>query len=87
MRALIDAAAAAAGRRPPRLTMPSVGAKALAPLAPLVGPVLGLPANLREMIRATDGVTYWATDARARRELGYEGRTLAQGMADLASAG
>ena len=87
MRALIDAAATAAGRRPPRLTMPGLAVKALAPLAPLVGPALGLPANLRETIRATDGVTYWATDAKARRELGYEARSLVQGMADLAASG
>ena len=87
MRTLIEAAGAAAGRRPPRLTMPGLAVKALAPLAPLLGPALGLPPNLRETIRALDGVTYWATDAKARRELGYEGRTLAQGMADLASAG
>lgn len=85
MRGLIEAAAAAGARKPPRLTMPSWAAKALAPLTPLVGPPLGLPANLHETIRATDGVTYWATDARARRELGYEGRTLAQGMTGLAS--
>ena len=85
MRALIDEAAAAAGRKPPRLTMPTRVVKAFAPLAPLVGPALGLPANLHEAIRATDGVTYWATDARARRELGYAPRPLAQGMADLAA--
>jgi nucleoside-diphosphate-sugar epimerase len=84
MRAIIDAAAAAAGRKPPRLTMPTAVVKAMAPLAPFVGPALGLPANLHETIRAADGVTYWATDAKARRELGYEARTLAQGMADLA---
>jgi nucleoside-diphosphate-sugar epimerase len=87
MRALIGAAAAAAGRKPPRLTMPSWAVKALAPIAPLAGPALGLPANLRETIRATDGVTYWATDAKARAELGYTARSLAQGMADLAAEG
>ena len=84
MRAIIDAAAAAAGRKPPRLTMPTAVVKAMAPLAPFVGPALGLPANLHETIRAADDVTYWATDAKARRELGYDARTLAQGMADLA---
>ncbi len=87
MRTLIDAAATAAGRKPPRLTMPTWAARAMAPLAPLVGPALGLPADLRETIRATDGVTYWATDAKARRELGYDARTVAEGMADLAAEG
>jgi dihydroflavonol-4-reductase len=84
MRGIIDAAATAAGRKPPRLTMPTRVVKAVAPLAPLVGPALGLPADLHEAIRASDGVTYWATDAKARRELGYESRSLAQGMTDLA---
>jgi hypothetical protein len=39
-----------------------------------------LPPNLREMIRAADGVTYWATDEKARRELGYAPRDLETGM-------
>lgn len=81
---LIRAAAAAAGRKPPRLTMPGLAVKAMAPLAPLAGPLLGLPRNLREMIRASDGVTYWGSDERARAELGYAPRDLATGMRDTA---
>jgi len=40
----------------------------------------GLPPNLREIIRSADGVTYWATDAKARRELGYAPRGLETGL-------
>ncbi|MFL6230373.1 MAG: hypothetical protein ACJ741_16495 [Pyrinomonadaceae bacterium] len=39
--------------------------------------------NLRELISASDGVTYWATDAKARRDLGYEPRDLEAGLATL----
>jgi nucleoside-diphosphate-sugar epimerase len=38
--------------------------------------------NLRELIAAADGVTYWATDAKARAELGYEPRSLSEGLKD-----
>jgi hypothetical protein len=36
--------------------------------------------NLGELIRASAGVTYWATDAKARRELGYAPRDLESGL-------
>lgn len=86
MRALIDAAAGAAGREPPHVAMPAWAVKALIPLAAVAGAALGLPRNLRETIRATDGVTYWATDVKARGELGYASRSIAAGMADLVAA-
>jgi nucleoside-diphosphate-sugar epimerase len=80
MRALIDAAAAAAGRRPPRLTMPTVLMRPLVPFGPLVARVLGTPPNLGELISACEGVTYWASDAKARSELGYSPRGLQEGL-------
>jgi len=87
MRGLIDAAAAAAGRRPPRLTIPTGLISAMAPLAPRLGPLLGIAPNLRETIASSDGVTYWATDAKARSELGYAPRSLAEGMSQTFGAG
>jgi len=81
---LIATAAAAGGHKPPRLTMPGWAVKAMAPLAPLVGPALGLPRNLHELIRASDGVTYWGSDERARAEFGYAPRDLTTGMRDTA---
>jgi nucleoside-diphosphate-sugar epimerase len=68
------------GRKAPRFTLPSAMAKMSIPLAPVVTRLAGLPPNLREMIRAADGVTYWATDEKARRELGYAPRDLETGM-------
>lgn len=79
---LIDRVAALAGRKPPRFTMPGALMKLSAPLGPLVGPLLGFPPNLRELIASTDGVTYWASDAKSRRELGFAPRDLDTGLRD-----
>ncbi|MBA3290951.1 MAG: hypothetical protein H0U17_05600 [Actinobacteria bacterium] len=38
---------------------------------------MGLPSNLRELVTASDGFTYWARD-KARRELGYAPSEYAQ---------
>jgi dihydroflavonol-4-reductase len=74
------------GRKPPGLTMPTPLIKASIPLAPVVTRVMRLPPNLRELIKAADGVTYWATDAKARRELGYAPRDLDTGLRQTLSA-
>jgi nucleoside-diphosphate-sugar epimerase len=79
---LIDKVASIAGRKPPRFTLPGFVLKASAPLGPLVGPMLGFPPNLRELIASSDGVTYWASDAKARRELGFAPRDLDTGLRD-----
>jgi dihydroflavonol-4-reductase len=83
---VIDRVAAIAGRKPPRFTVPTPLLKLIAPLGPLVGPPLGFPPNLREMVRSADGVTYWATDAKARRELGFEPRDLDTGLRQTIAA-
>jgi dihydroflavonol-4-reductase len=77
---IVDKIAELSGRKPPRFTMPAVMIKASVPLAPLMTRAMRLPPNLRELIRAADGVTYWATDAKARRELGYSPRDLETGL-------
>jgi dihydroflavonol-4-reductase len=83
---LIDRVAAIAGRKPPRFTMPAAVLKLSAPLGPLIGPLMGFPPNLGEMIRSTDGVTYWASDAKARRELGFAPRDLDSGLRETVAA-
>jgi dihydroflavonol-4-reductase len=80
MRTLVETAAALAGRRAPRLTMPTWLIRPLVPVGSLVGRLTGTPPNLRELISASDGVTYWATDEKARRELGYAPRRLDEGL-------
>ena len=41
---------------------------------------MGQPPNLRELISSADGVTFWASYDKAKRELGYEPRGLEQGL-------
>ncbi|HET8569759.1 MAG TPA: hypothetical protein VFM93_12340 [Candidatus Limnocylindria bacterium] len=38
--------------------------------------------ELREIVSSADGVTFWATDDKARREPGYSPRPLARGIAE-----
>jgi dihydroflavonol-4-reductase len=83
---MIDAVARASGRRPPRVTLPGWVAKAGIPLGPLVGRAMGVGPNLRESIRAAEGVTYWATDEKARTELGYSPRDLETGVRQTLAA-
>jgi nucleoside-diphosphate-sugar epimerase len=79
---IVATAAQVAGRRPPRLVLPAALIRAVAPLGPVAGPLLGYPPNLRELVSTSDGVTFWASDAKARAELGYAPRDLATGVAD-----
>src|SRR4051794_41093022 len=79
---IVDRAAATAGRKGPRLTMPTVLMSLWAPLGPVIGPAMGFPPTLRELISASAGVTYWAKDDKARRELGFQPRGLDEGLRD-----
>jgi dihydroflavonol-4-reductase len=79
---IVDRAAAVAGRKGPRMTMPTVLLKVSAPLGPVIGPAMGFAPNLRELITVSDGVTYWAKDDKARRELGFEPRGIDEGLRD-----
>jgi nucleoside-diphosphate-sugar epimerase len=80
MRQMVDKAASVAGRKPPKRDMPSGVIKLAAPAGPLVGKLMGFPPNFRELISASDGVTYWAKDDKARRDLGYSPRDLETGL-------
>jgi dihydroflavonol-4-reductase len=74
------------GRRPPRVELPTALVKLAIPAGSLVGRAMGTGPNLRELVAAADGVTYWATDAKARRELGYAPRSLDDGLRALVGA-
>jgi dihydroflavonol-4-reductase len=60
------------GRSLPRLKLPY----ALLELGALVRP------GLREVVTSSKGVTFWASDARAKSELGYSSRPLEAGLRD-----
>jgi len=78
----IAIAARVGGRRPPRLVVPTALIRLSAPLNDALGGLPGMPANLRETLSAGDGVTYWASHAKATAELGFAPRSLERGIAD-----
>jgi nucleoside-diphosphate-sugar epimerase len=77
---IVRKAAEIGGRKPPRITMPTAVLKAMVPIAPLVTKAMGVGPNLKELISTSDGVTFWAKDDKARRELGYQPRDLDTGL-------
>jgi dihydroflavonol-4-reductase len=83
---LITTLAKVSGRKPPRVTIPGALARMAIPFGPVIGKAMGLGPNLREMITASDGVTYWAKHDKAMRELGYAPRGLEQGLRDMLAA-
>ena len=86
MRELIETLGRVSGRKPPRRAMPVGLMKAMTPLGPVVGKVMGQPPNLSELISSADGVTFWATHDKAIGELGYSPRGLEQGLRDMLEA-
>jgi nucleoside-diphosphate-sugar epimerase len=80
MREAIETVAAASGRKAPKRAMPVPLMKAMTPIGPLVGRMLGQPPNLRELISSADGVTFWASHEKASRELGYAPRGMEEGL-------
>ncbi|HEY8177347.1 MAG TPA: NAD-dependent epimerase/dehydratase family protein [Candidatus Limnocylindria bacterium] len=78
MRQVMQRAAALGGHPPPRFEVPQW-------LVRGVGAVGSVSALLRgpdvaELVRASLGVTYWFSDAKARTELGYAPRPLDEGL-------
>jgi dihydroflavonol-4-reductase len=70
-------------KKPVTRAVPPMLLKAIAPMGRVLGPAMGFGPNMREMITSAEGVTFWAKDDKARRELGYAPRTLEQGLKDL----
>ena len=66
------AVATATGRGLPPLVLPSALARVAGRLIP----------SMREVVSSADGVTFWASDAKARAELKTNPRDLAAGMRD-----
>jgi len=86
MKQAVAIAARTAGRKAPRLAMPTMMVRAMAPFGRVIGPLLGQPPNLSELVRASDQVTYWATSAKAERTLGYAPRDLETGLQGMAAS-
>jgi dihydroflavonol-4-reductase len=77
----VDVAARIGGKTAPRLRIPSGLLRAMAPLGRLIG-----QPNLREVVSASTGVTYWASAAKAASELGFAPREIEQGLRDTFGA-
>jgi dihydroflavonol-4-reductase len=82
MRELIDTVARVSDKKAPKRAIPTPMMKALTPVGPVVGKVMGQRPNLRELISSADGVTFWAKHDKAMEQLGYSPRGLEQGMRD-----
>jgi nucleoside-diphosphate-sugar epimerase len=86
MRELIEATARVTGRKAPKRSMPTPMLKALTPIGPVVGKIMGQPPNLRELISSADGVTFWAKHDKALSKLDYSPRGLEDGLRDTLAA-
>ena len=81
LREALEISARLGGKKLPRLAVPSRLVRLLAP----VGRLIGQP-NLREIVSAGAGVTYWASNERAGRELDWHPRNLEDGLRDTFEA-
>ena len=80
VRDAIEVVASISGRKAPRHSVPVPLLRALTPVGPLVGKMMGQPPNLRELISSADRVTFWASHEKASRELGYAPRGMEEGL-------
>lgn len=86
MKEMIAVAAGLVGKKPPSRAMPTGLLKALRPVGPLVGRLMGQPPNLTELIRVADGVTFFADAGKAREELGFRPRDFETGLRETLEA-
>ena len=86
MKGMLEKVAPIVDRKPPKRTLPTGLIKAIAPAGPVVGKLMGLPPNVKELISASEDVTYWAKDDKARERLGYAPRDLDTGLRQTLSA-
>jgi nucleoside-diphosphate-sugar epimerase len=76
LREAVRVAASLAGKPAPRFEVPPRVLRFAARLRP----------DIAEVVRSADGVTFWATDAKARTELGYAPRSLREGLVSYLSS-
>ncbi|MEK6277600.1 MAG: NAD-dependent epimerase/dehydratase family protein [Actinomycetota bacterium] len=86
MRELIETVGRVSGRKAPKRAMPTPLLKAMTPIGPVIGKVMGQGPNLGELISSADGVTFWAKHDKAMEKLGYSPRGLEQGLRDMLEA-
>ena len=85
-RQLIESVGQITGRKAPTRSLPVGLVKMGIPFGPLIGKLMNQGPNLRELISTANGVTFWFSDDKARRELGYAPRDLQTGLAQTFAA-
>ncbi len=80
LRDAMRVAARIGGRSLPRLELPTALIRFGAHAPEALARAVGLPDDLGEVLRASLGVTYWASSAKAATELGYVPRDLGTGL-------
>jgi dihydroflavonol-4-reductase len=86
IKTFIQTIARASRRKPPTRAVPVPLVKMAIPLGPALSKLMGTGPNMREAIRAIDGVTYWAKHDKAASELGYGPRDLDTGLRQTLTA-
>jgi nucleoside-diphosphate-sugar epimerase len=81
-RQLVETVADLSGSKTPKRAMPTAMVKAVAPFGRVAGPLMGYPPNMRELVSSADGVTFWASSDKAKRDLGYAPRDLQTTISD-----
>jgi nucleoside-diphosphate-sugar epimerase len=76
LREAVRVVASLAGKPVPRFEVPPAVLRFAARLRP----------DVAEVVKSADGVTFWATDAKARTELGYAPRSLREGLVSYLSS-
>lgn len=75
------------GIRPPRVVLPAAAARAASLLMRPVAAAVPVPPTYHpETLRVAAGATYYGSDARARREIGWDPRPLEAGLAETLEA-
>lgn len=80
LRDAMRVAARLGGRGLPRLELPTALVRFGSHAPQALARAAGLPDDLGEVLRASLGVTYWASSAKAATELGYRPRDLGTGL-------
>jgi len=86
MRQILETVAKVADKKAPKRALPTGLLKLLQPVGPLVGKLMDQPPNLRELIKSTDGVTFWADMSKAQSTLGFRPRDVETGLKDTLTA-
>jgi nucleoside-diphosphate-sugar epimerase len=86
MREALERILRACDKKVPKRTLPEGVMKLGIPFGPVIGKLTGLPPNMRELLRNASA-TFYATDEKARRELGYAPRDLDIGLTETLAAG